>query len=114
MCVVNGLLDEVRARTVVTRLAAARRRGSLGVLAHFYRLVRLDRASHTGVVESAAPLPPDVSGSVEAGVLRTYGPGIDLSFAENAALIGGMRVKVGSDVYDGSVRAALAKLEERF
>jgi len=30
------------------------------------------------------------------------------------ALIGGMRIKVGSDVYDGSVRAGLAELEKSF
>jgi F-type H+-transporting ATPase subunit delta len=39
---------------------------------------------------------------------------VSTSFAENPALIGGMRVRVGSDVYDGSVRTALLALEERF
>jgi len=37
-----------------------------------------------------------------------------MSFAHSPALIGGMRVKVGSDVYDGSVQARLATLEARF
>ncbi len=114
MCVVDGLLDNGRALTVVKRLAAGRRRGSLGVLAHFQRLVKLDRVLHRAVVESAAPLPAELSESVAAGVLRAYGAGIDVSFVENPELIGGMRVKVASDVYDGSVRSALAKLEGRF
>jgi F-type H+-transporting ATPase subunit delta len=114
MCVVDGVLDEGRALTVVTRLAEARRRGSLGLLAHFQRLAKLDRASHRAVVESATPLPSDLSARVEAEVLRLYGAGLDLSFVDNPALIGGMRVKVGSDVYDGSVRSALAALEDRF
>ena len=35
-------------------------------------------------------------------------------FAQNPALIGGMRIKVGSDVYDGSVQARLAALQESF
>ena len=43
---------------------------------------------------------------------RAYGPGMSTSYAENAALIGGMRLKVGSDVYDGSVLAALRTLSE--
>ena len=43
---------------------------------------------------------------------RAYGPGVSTSFAENAALIGGLRVRVGSDVYDGSVLAALRMLAE--
>jgi F-type H+-transporting ATPase subunit delta len=113
-CVVGGLLDEGRARQVVERVAAARRRGSLPILTHFQRLVGLDRVRHSAVVESAAPLAPDVRASVEAGVARAYGRGVSTSFAENPALIGGMRVKVGSDVYDGSVRTALLALEERF
>ena len=29
-----------------------------------------------------------------------------MSFGENPALIGGIRIKVGSDVYDGSIRAS--------
>ncbi len=113
-CVVDGLLDEGRARQVVERVAGSRRRGSLPILSHFQRLVSLDRARHQAVVESATPLPPDLRASVESGVTRLYGPGVSTSFADNPALIGGMRVKVGSDVYDGSVRAALLTLEERF
>ena len=113
-CVLDGLLDEGRARQVVERVAGARRRGSLAFLSHFQRLVRLDRARHQAVVESATPLPSDLRASVETGVARAYGPGVSTSFADNPALIGGMRVKVGSDVYDGSVRAALLALEERF
>jgi F-type H+-transporting ATPase subunit delta len=65
-------------------------------------------------VESATPLPPDMQVSVQAELSRMYGPGLNTSFAHSPALIGGMRVKVGSDVYDGSVQARLATLEARF
>ena len=37
-----------------------------------------------------------------------------MSFVENPSLIGGMRVRVGSDVYDGSVKAGLVALEKSF
>jgi F-type H+-transporting ATPase subunit delta len=113
-CVVDGLLDESRTRQVVEGVAGSRRRGSLPILSHFQRLVTLDRARHSAVVESAVPLPPDLRASVEAGVVSAYGPGVSTSFADDPELIGGMRVKVGSDVYDGSVRGALLTLEERF
>jgi F-type H+-transporting ATPase subunit delta len=43
-----------------------------------------------------------------------YGQGLDISFAQNPALIGGLRIKVGSDVYDGSVQSRLAALQESF
>jgi F-type H+-transporting ATPase subunit delta len=113
-CLVDGRLEEARARQVAERVAGARRRGSLPILSHFQRLVGLDRGRHRALVESATPLPPDLRASVEAGVARAYGPGVTTSFADDPALIGGMRVKIGSDVYDGSIRAALLTLEGRF
>jgi len=113
-CLVDGLLDAARTRQVVQKIIDAERRGRLAVLSHFQRLVRLDLARHTAQVESAMPLPEDLRASVQAGLARTYGPGISASFAHNPELIGGMRIKVGSDVYDGSIRARLAALERGF
>ncbi|MBI1841861.1 MAG: F0F1 ATP synthase subunit delta, partial [Verrucomicrobia bacterium] len=43
-----------------------------------------------------------------------HGPGLQLSFEQNPALIGGLRIQVGSDVYDGSVAARLHELSESF
>ena len=113
-CLVNGLLDEARTRQVVQGIMDAKRRGGLALLLHFQRLVKLDLARRTAQVESAMPLPEDLRASVQAGLARTYGPGISASFAHNPGLIGGIRIKVGSDVYDGSVRARLAALEKGF
>ena len=114
LCLVNGLVDESRTRQVVQRIIRAKRRGALALLSHFRRLVKLECARHTAVVESTVPLPADLRASVEAGLARAYGPGISVSFAHNPGLIGGMRIKVGSDVYDGSLRARLAALEKSF
>ena len=114
LCRVDGRQDEARIRDVARRVAASRRHGSLPILWEFRRLVRLDREQHTAIVESAAPLTDDVRGSVEAGLTRKYGTAVSTSFALNPSLIGGMRIKVGSHVYDGSVRARLAALRDRF
>jgi F-type H+-transporting ATPase subunit delta len=78
------------------------------------QLVKIERSRHTAEVESATSLPPDLQASVRAGLARVYGPGIRISFAQSPALIGGMRIKVGSDVYDGSVKAGLEALEKGF
>ena len=113
-CFVNGLLDENRARQAVRQIIAGKPRGYLGTLSYFRRLVELDTAEHTAKVESAQALPADLQASVKEGLTRTYGPGLRTTFAGNPALIGGMRVRVGSDVYDGSVQGRLAALEESF
>ncbi len=113
-CLVNGLLDENRVRHVVQRVAAAGHRGWLAILSHFGRLLKLDLARHTATIESAIPLPTDLQAAIEAGLTRRYGPGLTTAFAHRPELIGGMRIQVGSDVYDGSVRAGLAALEKTF
>jgi F-type H+-transporting ATPase subunit delta len=113
-CAGDGTLDEGRARQVAQRLPRSGRRGALPILSEFQRLVRIDRARHTAVVESATPLDAALRETVQTDLSRIYGHGLRVSFQENPALIGGMRIKVGSDVYDGSVRARLAALEARF
>ena len=114
LCLVNGSVDETRVRGVVERVIAAGRPGSLGVLTRFQRLVRLESDKHRAEVSSAAPLPLDVRTDIEAGLSRLYGPGIATSFADDPTLIGGVRIKVGSDVLDGSVKARLAALASGF
>ena len=114
LCLVNGLVDEGRTRQVVQRMIESKRRGDLALLSHFRRLMKLETARHTAEVESALPLPADLRASIQADLARIYGPGISASFVHNPELIGGMRIKVGSDVYDGSVRARLAGLEKNF
>ena len=113
LCLVKGVLDEARTREVARRIGLSGRRGSRAILSNFLRLVRLDLARRVAIVESAAPLPDDVRESVAAGLASTYGAGVRATFSVNPALVGGMRIKVGSDVYDGSVRARLAALEAR-
>lgn len=114
LCLVNGVLDEARVRQVVQTMVQSKGRGYLVLLASFQRLVKLDFARRTTNVESAIPLPADLRASVEAGLKRQYGPDINAVFCDNPALIGGIRIQVGSDVYDGSVRFGLALLERGF
>ena len=114
LCLVKGSLDEGLVRAVVQHVIDAERPGGLSLLTRFQRLVRLDRAAHGATVESVTPLPPDVRASIEAGLARIYGRGIDTRYTANPTLLGGVRITVGSDVYDGSVHGRLAALEERF
>jgi F-type H+-transporting ATPase subunit delta len=113
-CLVNGVLDENRVRQVVQEVIARKPRRYVGILSHYHRLVKLALARRTAKVESAVPIGPQMQASVQNSLARIYGPGLTLSFARNPALIGGLRVQVGSDVYDGSIQARLAALRESF
>ena len=114
LCLVNGLLDGARVRQVVQGAVSAGDRESQSILAHFARLVKLDCARHTATIESAAPLPPDLRDKIQAGLTQRYGTGLTTAFTERPELIGGMRIQVGCDVYDGSVRARLEAMQKSF
>jgi F-type H+-transporting ATPase subunit delta len=113
VCQVDGRPDAERVRLVAQRVAGSGRRGTLAILGDFSRLVRLDRDEHRAIVESATTLTDDLRVEIQSGLTQVYGQGLETSFEVNPRLIGGMRIRVGSDVYDASVRAKLAALEAR-
>jgi F-type H+-transporting ATPase subunit delta len=86
----------------------------MAVLTHFQRLVRLEIARRTARIESATPLSPQAQAQVQGDLTRRYGPGLAFTFAQNPALIGGVRIQVGGDVYNGSVQGRLAALRDSF
>jgi F-type H+-transporting ATPase subunit delta len=111
---VNGLLDENRARQVVDQVLATKPRGYVEILSHFQRLLKLDEARRMAKIETATPLSPELETNLKSTLEQRYGKGLHFTFVQNPALLGGMRIQVGSDVYDGSVRARLENLEKSF
>ena len=113
-CKVEGVLDERRVRQALARLSEQQPRGYMQILARLHRLVKLDLEQRAVRVESALPLPADMQNAVVGQIKAKYGHGMNISFAQNPALIGGLRIQAGSDLYDGSVKTRLEKLEESF
>ena len=113
-CVTDGLLQDALVRSAVQGVLQSKPRGYLAVLSHFQRLLRLDLDRRTACVESAVTLAPELEAKIKSDLARVYGPGLNISFNQNDSLIGGMRVKVGCDVYDGSVQGRLDQLQESF
>jgi F-type H+-transporting ATPase subunit delta len=110
-CRVNGLLDEGRVRNAVAQVIAQKPRGYVGTLKQFQRLVKLDIDRRTARVENAVETTPAQMAAIKANLEARYGAGLNLSFWLNPALIGGLRIKVGSDIYDGSVAGRLAEIK---
>ena len=113
-CQTDGLLDEKKVRQAVSLLLAQKPRGYMAILSRLHRLVKLDVERHAARVESAAPLAADLSGEISAQLGKIYGAGVSIEFRENSALLGGLRIQVGSDLYDGSVRTKLERLQQSF
>ena len=108
------MLDEGRARQAMAQLLAQKPRRYIEILSRLCRLVKLDVERHTARVESAVPLPAGLQTDVAGRIKKNYGAGVDVSFSQNPALLGGLRIKIGSDLYDGSIQSRLEQLEQSF
>ncbi len=113
-CLRDGVLDESRVRETVHQMLAARPRNYLAALHHFKTLVKLDVGRRTVRVENAVPATADVQADLRDALSRRYGAGLQFEFSVNPAHIGGLRIQVGSDVYDGTVKSRLVALENSF
>jgi F-type H+-transporting ATPase subunit delta len=98
----------------------------LGLLAERRRLALLPDISavyaerlreHQHVVEAevstAAPLSPEATRALEAGLAQATGKQVTLRVAVDPSLLGGVIARVGSTVYDGSVRTQLKKMRDQ-
>ena len=113
-CQNGGILDEARMRQTIALLVQKKPRGYVEILSRLHRLVKLEIEQRAARVESAVVLSADVQSLVADRLKGIYGDGLDLSFAQNPGLIGGLRIQVGSDLYDGSVKKRLEQLEQSF
>jgi F-type H+-transporting ATPase subunit delta len=111
-CMVRDALDDNRARKAVAAVIQTKPRGYLAILSHFERLIRLEVARRTATIESATVLPPQAQGQIQSDLTKQYGPGLAFTFTQNPALIGGVRIQVGGDVYNGTVQGRLAALQQ--
>jgi F-type H+-transporting ATPase subunit delta len=111
---VNGTMDDAKVRLAVKAIVEKKPRGYVAILEHIKRLVKLEQDRRTARIESAIALSPEQRAGVSSNLERIYGKGLNLLFEHNPSLLGGLRVRVGSDVYDGTVASRLQELEEAF
>ena len=107
-------LNESKTRETVKLLLKKKPRDFVAILSHLHRLIKLDVQRRTAVVQSAIALNENQQAQVRENLSKIYGNNLNYTFIENSELIGGMKLKVGSDVFDGSVRTRLTNLQESF
>jgi F-type H+-transporting ATPase subunit delta len=113
-CLIGGMLDENRVRQAVGLIVEKKPRGYVEILSRLHRLVKLDLEQRAARVESAVPLAADLQAQVAGQLKNLYGDRLNLAFELNPSLLGGLRIQVGSDLYDGSVKTRLEKLQQSF
>lgn len=97
---------------VVRSLAQDKPRGYLQVLSRLFKLVELNIHQNSLEVASATEL-PDQGAGVFASLEEKYGAALEKDYHVEPELIGGLRLRHGSDVWDGSVAARLDELKRR-
>ena len=112
-CLVDGRLDESRVRSVVSKVATSKPRSYIGILDAFSRQVAAEITRQSAQVDSATELTPEMQAQLKSGLEAKCGRALDLHFNVAPELLGGIRVKVGSDVWDGSVKARLQSLKDQ-
>ncbi len=110
----DGSIDESMAKTIVQKVATEKPRHYLGILSSFQRMLRLEFEKRQAVVESAEPLSPVEQDGVLSNLRSKHGADVRAEFKITPELLGGLRIKLGSTVWDGSVRARLDALTQAF
>lgn len=110
LSLVNGRVDAARTKEISDLLVAERPRGYFEILKEFTRLIRLELSKRHAVIESAVALDPATVKEITGNLHGRFGTDISTEFTVNPALLGGLRVRLGSDVWDGSISSRLASL----
>jgi F-type H+-transporting ATPase subunit delta len=107
-----GMFREVR--NFVAVIMDHHRLSSLDeILAEYDLVADEDSGIAEAEITSARALNDDDRAALEAEVAKLAGGRVRASYKEDAALLGGAVVRIGSTVYDGSVKAQLQQMKER-
>lgn len=106
-------LDRGRIGSLVQSLIEKKPRNYLAVLDAYKRLLRLEIEKRHATIETATPLAPEATSQITSNLTRKYGADLTTTFVVVPEVIGGMRIRVGSDVWDGTVRNRLQRLQQQ-
>jgi F-type H+-transporting ATPase subunit delta len=107
----DGQLDPGRIASLVDSLVTQKARNYIDVLKNYKRLLRLELEKRHATIETASEVDPAIRSEIETNLKSKYGNDLSTEFHVDPQLLGGMRVRVGNDVWDGSVRNRLQRLQ---
>jgi len=106
----DGDVSAERVQAVLKALEGHPPRNYRAVLREFQTQLRKQIERSQAIVEYAGPLPANLINNVEASFSARYARPITAVPRENPDLIAGVRIRVGSDVYDSSIQNHLQEL----
>jgi len=109
----DGQLDPARISSIIDSVTARKPRNFIDVLKNYRRLLRLEVEKRRARIETASEMDPATQSEVVSNLKKKYGSDLTPQFVINPELLGGMRIQVGNDVWDGSVRNRLERLQQQ-
>jgi len=107
----EGGVDEAKVREVISYMEKSKARNAVGTLTHLHRLISLEIDENSALVESPVALSDAEQQSIQSKLTGIFGPSTSVDFAERSDLLGGIRIKKGSSVWDGSILGRLNELQ---
>jgi F-type H+-transporting ATPase subunit delta len=109
----SGKLDQEKISNMVQTVLATKPRRYVDVLKDYQRLLHLEVEKRHAVIESASPLNRSLGDRIVANLRARYGEDLTTEFRTNPELLGGLKIKIGNDVWDGSIKSRLNQLREQ-
>jgi F-type H+-transporting ATPase subunit delta len=109
----DGQFDRGKIGAIVESLVAKRPRHFVDILQQYKRLLRLEIEKRHAKIESATQLAPQAAVNIVERLKKKYGPDLTSEFVVDPSALGGVRVRVGSDVWDGTLRNRLERLQQQ-
>jgi F-type H+-transporting ATPase subunit delta len=110
LSVVEGALSADRVAGVLEYIEKHRPANTLAVLKAYQRLVAAEFARSRAIVEHAGSVSETTLATIAAAMTKKYARPVTATAQPNAALLAGLRVRVGDDTYESSVAGQLATL----
>lgn len=108
----SGALDAARVAAVIASTRSLRPARARAVLKLYRAAVGREVRATTARIEHAGVLPPAVPAQVAAHFTARSGRPVVAEVVPNPALLAGVRITVGDDVFDNSVAGRLSRLAE--
>ncbi len=110
LSLVNGAVSPDQVAGVLGYIEKNVPRGQLALLQLYQRAIATELAKSNAIVEHAGPVSDATLKSIEAAMTKKYSRAIAVSAKPNPQLLAGLRIRVGSDVYESTVAGQLATL----
>ena len=107
----DGSIDEAAVRGYIQVLGEQKPRNYISIMTQMVRLFELALEENTVRIESATPL-ADKGASVIRDLETQFGPASRTTYTENPALLGGLRIRRGNNIWDGSLSGRLDRLQQ--